>query len=51
MTETLIMQTVCLRCGFVNENELVLTSKDTKATFRCELCKFINLETWTEEID
>lgn len=47
MTE-MIIQNICLRCGFVNETSVGLTHPDTNATYRCDNCKFIIFTSWIE---
>lgn len=32
---------MCFRCGFINQVDVPIITKDTDATFRCENCKFI----------
>lgn len=51
MTDSMTAQTVCIRCGYVNQSEIGLTGKKDEAVYRCENCKFIVLTTWMEEID
>ena len=51
MPDSMTAQTVCLKCGYVNQNEIGLSAKKDTAVYRCENCKFIVLTTWIEEID
>ena len=51
MNKNLVSLVTCLRCGFINQFVTGLTSVKDTATYRCDNCKFIALQTWTEEID
>jgi len=45
----MIIQNICLRCGFNNQTEVGLTGKDDQAVYRCDNCKFIIFNSWLED--
>lgn len=51
MTTVLVIQSICLRCGSINETDIGLTNKNDNAVYRCDYCKYIILTSWMEEKD
>jgi len=45
----MIIQNICLRCGYTNETEIGLTAQKDTALYRCDNCKFIIFSSWLEE--
>ncbi|MCJ8306737.1 MAG: hypothetical protein HRU07_06785 [Nitrosopumilus sp.] len=44
-----VIQTVCLRCGFINQITLGLINSNDNAVYKCNNCNFIVLTSWMEE--
>jgi len=45
----MVIQNICLRCGYVNQSEVGLTGGKDTAVYRCDNCKFIIFSSWLEE--